>query len=629
MLRLALGCGRARRRAAFVFRRLPRRVHAFPLWTVLLVCVSAAWPQAAADAGWRAMRAEAVRLFVGGDVPAAVALAGRTAGVSATRFGAADWRAVADRLRAEYFSAVRAGSPAAGQGGSGAPLPQPAAGLLAQDLSDFFAAVRRPSPAQGRSLGLDQPLADVAQGREAVKRFALVVGNDNYRGAGVPILNNAVNDARAIARELQKAGFVVTLVVNTDRQQLTQAIDTFVAQLGPGAVGLFYYSGHAIQIDSQNLLVPVDFVLTDEKHAVPQTCSLSAIHEAMVNRQDELNIVILDACRNNAFALAQPAWFKLAPMPVARNSLIAFSTEAGRVAGDGAPADGMGPYAKRLVEAIPKPGLEIRELFKNLRLDVMADTASAKQRQIPWSEEYLLRDFYFYPPRLKWNAKDGLEYTLISKGNFAMGCVPTDHNCAGDEKPQHPVTLPADFWVGRSEVTVGSYRLFSDATARPMPESVISVNDGWRDTTHPMVKITWDDAAAFCKWAGGRLPTEAEWEYAARGGVEGEVFGKTVADPRWRYTRPVMESYSNRFAFVGASENVEEWVSDWYDPNYYRALVGDDPQGPASGREKVVRGGSWAGKRSLSARFATSPQASTSSRGFRCVLPVPVAAARP
>ncbi len=339
-----------------------------------------------------------------------------------------------------------------------------------------------------------------------------------------------------------------------------------------------------------------------------------------MNSGAAIHIVILDACRNNAFASSTPEWFKLAPMPVPRNSLIAFATEGGRRSSDGTPSDGNGPYAKRLVADMATPGLEIRDLFKKVKTEVMQDTSSQPEQQIPWSEEHLLQDFYFYPPRLKWNAKDGLEYVFIPRGTFLMGCVPGDKECQLDEKPQHSVTLSDDLWMGQTEVTVGAYKLFSDATKRKMPPPIISVNDEWRDVSHPIMKISWSDADAFCRWSGGRLPTEAEWEYGARGGKAGQVRGESV-ESKWRFTRPASESASNGFGLVGASENVEEWVADWYDPTYYSNSAAADPQGPPSGKEKVVRGGSWAGQRRLSARLGTSADAATSSRGFRCVLP--------
>jgi formylglycine-generating enzyme required for sulfatase activity len=598
-----------------------------------LITASGAFAQTTTADEWQRLRAEAVQLFVNGDKAAAAAMAERVARLSADRFGSGDWRSAADRLRASYYVASPgSGKEAAGPAGAaGGEVSGPALQALAQDMAAFFSAI---GTTQSRDLSRpgDPPVRldkSVVATPVATERVALVIGNNEYRDPDVPKLNNAINDAQAIGQELIKAGFAVTLIENADLQQMKEAVEEFTKQLRSGDTALFYYCGHAIQIQSENFLVPVDFRMPKqaqadggssalEAQAKSSSYSLSKIHEAIVNSKAALSIIILDACRNNRFASSQSDWFKLAPMGVPRNSLIAFSTEGGRQASDGRPIDGNGPYAKRLVAAMTTPGLEIRDLFKKVKTEVMKDTSSQPEQQIPWSEEHLLQDFYFYPPTTKWNARDGEEYILIIRGTFLMGCVSGDKECLLDEKPQHPVILTDDIWVGRTEVTVGAYKLFSDATKRKMPAPMMAVNDEWRDVNQPIVKISWSEADAFCRWSGGRLPTEAEWEYSARGGQVGEIYAESL-ESKFRFTHPATESASNGYGLVGTSENVEEWVADWYDPTYPTSKT--DPQGPQAGKEKVVRGGSWVGKRRLSARFGTSPDAATSSRGFRCALP--------
>ena len=117
-----------------------------------------------------------------------------------------------------------------------------------------------------------------------------------------------------------------------------------------------------------------------------------------------------------------------------------------------------------------------------------------------------------------------------------------------------------------------------------MPAAIPSVNAEWREES-PILTVSWADADAFCRWSGGRLSTEAEREYSARGGKVGQVLGE-MRDSLWRFTRPVTESASNGFGMLGAAENAEEWVSDWYSPIYFRDSPGVDPQGPQSGQEK-------------------------------------------
>jgi formylglycine-generating enzyme required for sulfatase activity len=622
--------------------RIGRRL---PAVMVALASIFGVRAQTAADDEWRRLRTEAVQLFISGDIPGATAAATKAAKLSAERYGAGDWRAVADKLRASYYLGSSTGAI------QDAPTPSvksaegiigdassPAMEAFEQDMTAFFAAMRsrqsrglirvegdraapdrRPASAQAPATAPAAP----ANG----DRVALVIGNNNYLDRAVDRLKNAIPDAEAVQRELVKADFRVTLLKDADLQQMKDGIHDFVKQLGPYSTALFYYSGHAIQIRSENFLIPVDFHIPEREQADEDNALLDAkakkeseslleIHEAMVESHAAIHIVILDACRTHAFS-AMPDWTKLATMFVPANSVIAYSTAVDFPASDGNAGDENGPFAKHLIADMAIPGIEIRDLLKKVKKEVMEDTG---KQQVPWSLEDLRQEFYFYPPRLKWNGRDGLEYQFVPKGQFLMGCVPGDRECLPDEQPRHPVALTNDFWIGRTEVTVASYKAFVSGTHKTMPTPVMSVNGDWRDVNHPIVKVSWSDADAFCRWAGGRLPTEAEWEYSARGGKVGQVLGDTV-ESKWRFTRPVNESASNGFGLFGMAENVEEWVSDWYDDTYYRQSSGVDPQGPQSGKEKMVRGGSWAGPRRLSARVAQSPDAATSSRGFRCVLP--------
>ena len=220
------------------------------------------------------------------------------------------------------------------------------------------------------------------------------------------------------------------------------------------------------------------------------------------------------------------------------------------------------------------------------------------------------------------NPRDGLKYVWMPPGTFMMGCSPGDNECGVDEKPSHQVTISKGFWIGQTEVTVGTYKRFAAATRRQMPHD-LKFNRRWANDGMPIMNVSWNDAHDFCAWAGGRLATEAEWEYAARGGNTGAGYGpldevawyadnsgaRRVDSARlWRedqanYAKRLAENgdsfhqvgqkAANGFGLFDTLGNVWEWVNDWYDQNYYQNSPAQDPPGPTSGQYRVLRGGSW------------------------------------
>ena len=209
------------------------------------------------------------------------------------------------------------------------------------------------------------------------------------------------------------------------------------------------------------------------------------------------------------------------------------------------------------------------------------------------------------------------EMIYIPAGSFLMGNNGSEPYSYSDELPQHSVYL-SGYWIGKYEVTRGEYRRFMAATGRAAPAYWDAVQD-WgtgsftQTEDHPVVGVTWYDAEAYCAWAGGHLPTEAQWEKAARWtGSYPNVYpwGNAWDAERCnnyydtnpagggyaRYQTAPVGSYPSGASPYGLQDmagNVWEWVADWYSGSYYSVSPSTDPQGPSSGSFRVLRGGSW------------------------------------
>jgi len=255
---------------------------------------------------------------------------------------------------------------------------------------------------------------------------------------------------------------------------------------------------------------------------------------------------------------------------------------------------------------------------------------------------------------------------LIPAGSFEMGT----NDAMPFEGPVHPVSVKA-FWIDEHEVLVSEFRQFVEATAYKTEaekfgwSAVFDMRSGewgrvdganWRDPEgdgaallpdEPVTQVSWNDANAYAKWAGKRLPTEAEWEYAARGGLAGKKYawgdelrpgGKPVAN-WWQGTFPdkntgedgfmgrakVGSFAPNGYGLYDTAGNVWEWAADWYADDYYNASPTDDPKGPANGDERVIRGGSWMCAENFCTNYRTAarshatPDSGMNNLGFRCV----------
>ena len=559
-------------------------------------------------------------------------------------------------------------------------------------------------------------VAPQAAAPAARNRWALVIGNSAY-GADIGLLPNPVNDATDIAATLQPLGFDVTLVLNATRQQMEEALAGFRRQLRPGGVGLFYFAGHGAQVEGTNYLIPLGANVEKATTAQADSVSAEQVLASMTAAGTALNLLILDACRNNPFLARWPVQVSrgLAPMQAARGSLIAYATAPGAVAADGGGRNGT--YTKHLLRYLTTPDLLVEQMFKRVRVAVEEETGGT---QTPWESSSLQGDFAFLPaagtrpspaavkepsrqeqtstpvapvaaakpseprqPELTPTilGKDGAEMVLVPAGEFIMGSAPDDiasllrrHPKANgailkDEISKHRVFLDA-FYVDTYEVTNAHFQQFVQATGyrtqaeregggkiRAGAQTWAQVPDAnWRAPrgngssivgreAHPVVQVSWHDAKAYCTWAGKRLPTEAEWEKAARG-PDGRLYPwgneidgtkanfcdrncpfawkDTAVDDGYRSTAPVgsYEAGKSSYGAYDMAGNVWEWVADWYNAKYYRRSPARNPQGPTSGTQVVLRGGSWlytAPDFRVTERAGVPPDRRNENIGLRCV----------
>ncbi|MGE4264686.1 MAG: caspase family protein [Desulfovibrio sp.] len=219
-------------------------------------------------------------------------------------------------------------------------------------------------------------------------RTALVIGNSAYKSAP---LKNPANDARDMAQALKALGFDVTLLVDANHQKMESAVRDFGLALRKGGVGLFYFAGHGLQVGGENYLVPVDAAIQSESDVKYGCLNAGLVLGKMEDAGNGLNLIILDACRNNPFSRGfRSAEQGLAKMDAPTGSLIAYATAPGSVAADGQGRNGL--YTEHLLRNLRTPGLPVTDLFMRVRMGVVAATG---KKQVPWEASSLTGYFYF------------------------------------------------------------------------------------------------------------------------------------------------------------------------------------------------------------------------------------------
>jgi formylglycine-generating enzyme required for sulfatase activity len=499
-------------------------------------------------------------------------------------------------------------------------------------------------------------------------RVALVMGNSAYKSAP---LKNPTNDAKDMAAKLKGMGFTVIERSNLTVKQIGSTLREFRAKLTPGSVALVYYAGHGLQIKGENYFPTVDAEIAGEEDVPNQSLAMKQIMDVLEDAKTRLNLVFLDACRNNPYSRSfRSSSDGLSKVVAPSGTLISFATRPGSVAADGTGRNGL--YTGALLEAMDSRGDQIEQVLKRV---VTRVKAGSKNQQEPWMEgsidgefcfgncfatvaltavsddralwdsvkdsrdvnelkAYLVqfpkgvfagvasvrinamekgvtpqvnpspqsatRPAVFQPGTVFKDCDDCPEMLVIPAGTFLMGSS-TDpfavFKPSPDEQPQRSVSLPS-FALGKFEVTQEQW--FSVMGTTP---------SFLKGRSLPVEQVSWNDAQEFVKKLNQKtgkqykLPSEAEWEYAARGGSPSAFsFGDTAIDVgRYAWfernsgnkTNPVGEKLPNNFGLYDMHGNVSEFTQDCWNNNYSGAPQDGSAWTVGNCSMRVLRGGSW------------------------------------
>ncbi len=482
----------------------------------------------------------------------------------------------------------------------------------------------------------------------APRRIALVIGNSDY--ASLPKLPAVRQSTAVIEKALRGAGFQIFPVADFRLPEFISKEREFTDNLKKGDICFVYYSGYAVQGESDNFFLPVNFDPKAKGDLENRAYHFKRLQQRLDDHGVALKIFVLDAPPQLDVVMPEvpePGLMRpdLADVPETVFATAVFPGRWAPISPAGAPT----PYSQAVADAINERGLVLAQVFEKVKQECSAqlpdEVSSVRQQQ----------KFYFHepekvappkptlPPPPEWprpgipiqNRTDREEYLWIRPNKFLMGCVQDDTRCSAAEKPQHEVSITKGFWMGRNEVQVASYQKYVQQNHLHMPATP-PFPGGWKITDQPIVNVSWKDAAGYCAWAGGRLPWEAEWEMAAREGKPSQIypmsseddsrekanFDGTKGNDRYTYVAPVRKFDANLFGLYDMAGNVSEWINDYYAANYYTTAAVTNPQGPATGKEHVIRGGSWNSdpKEHLRISYRKGYDSTSPGVGFRCVI---------
>ena len=479
---------------------------------------------------------------------------------------------------------------------------------------------------------------------------ALLIANGSY-GRDFGALKQPVPEAIDLKAALESVGFSVTLIKDVDLNGMRKALKAFKSKVKmQGGIAFFHYGGHAVQVNGINYLIPLGAELEDEQDAAYNCLNIDDLMDSM---QGDSNVIVLDSCRNNPFSNASHRGGATRGLAAVKhkptNSIIVYSAEAGSTAQDGVFTPTLTKYITEKNIAfsdilitvrqevhiktggLQEPG-EYRKLTKPIYIAGIDNTAPTPS---PSASDLALARPQAKPPAPQGNGQVGKDRTYNVKGvSFTMKHIDSVQDAVlGDDNQsdnkEHKVSL-SSYYIGETEVT------------QELWQAVMGSNPSYyfKDSLkNPVEEVTWLDCIGFCNELtvavmgdddgcvydvrggkvvadfskkGFRLPTEAEWEYAAMGGKGQRYAGCNIESQLKAYawyednsdskTHEVGTKKANKYGLYDMSGNVWEWCWDWYSST---PSGGKDPVGAVSGVWRVFRGGSW------------NYEASGCERGFR------------
>jgi formylglycine-generating enzyme required for sulfatase activity len=452
----------------------------------------------------------------------------------------------------------------------------------------------------------------------AAPRRVLLIGNSSYQR--LQPLRTPKSNVEALKDCLATLQSEPRLAFDLPQAALIDSLQSFLDTVRPGDFVLIYFSGYGYQDASGlNYLLPVDFDLRDRTAVNLRALSLRRIESELEARKAGTKMLLLDASRQ-----APGLPMGLASVTPRMNTVVSFSAAENQVAPD-PPGGGIDSYTAALIRALGTPGSTPASVATRAYAEVKGSSGG---KQLPFAMMQALDGDEVFTPmpapvsppsrpsgtESKIDPMRGLTYVWIRQGTFQMGCPAAQGECPEIQKPMHQVTISRGFWIAQTEVT-------QEAWQRIMGTDPSS----FKGAKLPVESVSWDEAKSYCRAVGMRLPTEAEWEYAARGGSSQDPYGD-LDQIAWyalnsrNMTHPVATKQANPWGLHDMLGNVWEWVEDWFAASYPDGSA-TDPKGPESGKVRTVRGGAWSMvRRSAYASFRGGPGPAIPGNhiGFRC-----------